>query len=331
MLVTSLQQASREYVSWRRGQGYSINTVKNDKVALNFAMRSLGPQIPIHEIDQERVMKVIDLAAVTRTGSSLNMIQSSLSAFFRWCRMRGHMPVDQDPLLGLRYRRVPRRDRKRLHITEFPAFLEAAKDPRDRMFAALGIYLFLRASEAVALRVRDVNLGTGEISVTIFKTDDHDLMPISSELDREIRRFLLHYQEECGPLNPDWYLVPARIQAGFGHHRLNPTAKISRPHDVVKRILTNYGWEDTHQQGMHLLRASGARAWFDELNGQTIDGALRLVQTHLHHSSTAMTERYLGLTADRVRRDELVSGSAMFPSLDAAQAKVIRMGDRIAR
>jgi len=84
---------------------------------------------------------------------------------------------------------------------------------------------------------------------------------------------------------------------------------------VIKRILENYGWTDTYWQGMHLLRASGARAWFDELNNNTVDGALRLVQTHLHHSSTQMTERYLGLSADRVRRDEMVQGSAMFPSI----------------
>lgn len=325
MYSIGLQEASKEYVTWRRSQGFATATVKNDKTALRIAMRALGDKTLIHEIDQEQVIRVLNLAAETRKGSSINMIQSSLSAFLRWCRMRRYMPVDQDPLLGLRYRRVPRKDRKRLDVTEFPGFLEAATDPRDRMFAALGLYLFLRASEAVALRVRDLDLGKGEIGVTIFKTDDHDIMPVSSELDIELRRFLLYYQEECGPLQPDWYLVPARVQAGFGHHALNPTAKISRPHEVIKRILTNYGWIDTHWQGMHLLRASGARAWFDELNGQTIDGALRLVQTHLHHSSTAMTERYLGLTADRARRDEMVSGAAMFPSLAKAQAKVVKL------
>lgn len=325
MKDTTLQQAGKEYVNWRRGQGYANATIKNDKTALNIAMRALGSDFPVGKIQAEQALSVLENAGRTRSGSSVNMIHSSLSAFFRWCRMRTMMPVDQDPLLGIRYRRVPKKERKRLDVSEFGAFLDAAKDPRDRAFAALGLYLFLRGSEACALRVRDLDLSEGIIGVTIFKTDDYDRMPISTELDAELRRFLLYYQEECGRLEPDWFLVPARIQAGFGHHKLNPTAKISRPHDVIKRILGEYGWTDTYWQGMHLLRASGARAWFDELNNNTVDGALRLVQTHLHHSSTQMTERYLGLSADRVRRDETIQGSAMFPSQQRPNDNVVAL------
>lgn len=315
MIEITLQAAAKEYVNWRRSQGYANATIKNDKTALNIAMRALGSDHPVGKLDQGKTITILEMAGRTRSGSSVNMIHSSLSSFYRYCRMRTFLPVDQDPLLGLRYRRVPKKERRRLDVTEFTDFLNAASDPRDRVFAALGLYLFLRGSEAAALRVRDLDLDDGTIGVTIFKTDDYDRMPISSELDSELRKFLAYYQEECGPLKPEWHLVPARVQAGFGHHKLNPTAKISRPHDVIKRTLEAYGWTDTYWQGMHLLRASGARAWFDELNNNTVDGALRLVQTHLHHSSTQMTERYLGLSADRVRRDEVVQGSAMFPSI----------------
>lgn len=323
MSEISLQQAAKQYVNWRRSQGYANATIKNDKTALNLAMRAIGAEFPVSQLDQNSALRILELASVTRSGSSVNMIHSSLSAFFRWCRMQRLMPLDQEPLLGIRYRRVPKKERRRLAASEFADFLDAATDPRDRMFAALGIYLFLRGSEAVALRIRDLDLSQGTIGVTIFKTDDYDQMPISRELDKELRRFLTYYQQEVGELKPEWYLVPARVQAGFGHHKLNPTAKISRPHDVVKRVLTEYGWNDTYWQGMHLLRASGARAWFDELNSNTVDGALRLVQTHLHHSSIQMTERYLGLSADRARRDDLVQGSAMFPSLEQNDANVI--------
>ena len=323
MTEASIQDAAKQYVNWRRSQGYAHATIKNDKTALRFAIRALGAEFPVSRINQGSALRVLELASVTRTGSSVNMIQSSLSAFFRWCRMQHLMPVDQEPLLGIRYRRVPKKERKRLAASEFSAFLDAATDPRDRMFAALGIYLFLRGSEAVALRIRDVDLQEGIIGVTIFKTDDYDQMPISRELDQELRGYLAYYQQEVGDLKPEWYLVPARVQAGFGTHKLNPTAKISRPHDVVKRTLTAYGWSDTYWQGMHLLRASGARAWFDELNSNTVDGALRLVQTHLHHASIQMTERYLGLSADRARRDELIQGAAMFPSLEEKEGNVI--------
>jgi integrase len=317
MKAETIEGGARQYLAWRRAQGYAKATIRNDKVALGFLSRAVGDHLPLVDIDQEHILATLRLTERTRSASSINMIHSSLSAFLRWCRMQKHIAPDNDPMLGLRYRRVPKKERKMLDLHEFPAFLDAAEQPRDRMFAALGLYLFLRASEAVNLRIRDVNLQAGTIGVTIFKTNDYDVMPISKELDRELRTWLTIYQEECGPLKPDWHLTPAKVQTGFGKHGLNPPAPISRPHDVIKRMLENYGWADTHWQGMHCLRASGARAWFNELNEGSVDGSLRLVQTHLHHASVQMTERYLGLSADRARRDQLVHGESMFPSLDA--------------
>jgi integrase len=317
VMSISIDQAEREYLQWRMSQGFARATVRNDKSAIKIMRDTLGDSYAIDVIDDRSVTRVLDRASNTRSAASVNMIHSSLSAFFKWCRMRRYMGVDNDPLLGMRYKRVPKKERRRLAIHEFPAFLDAAANPRDRAACSLGLYLFLRSSEVVSLRIRDLDLQAGTIGVTVHKTADYDVMPISRELDRELRTWLSHYQNECGPLNKDWFLVPAKTLVGFGTYKLNPTAKISRPEEVVKKTVGAYGWEDTHWQGFHLLRASGARAWFDELDGQTIDGALKTVQAHLHHSSVTMTERYLGLTADRVKRDRLLKGMDMFPSLKA--------------
>lgn len=320
----SILQAEREYIQWRMSQGFARATVRNDKSAIKIMRDALGDSYAIESIDDRSVTRVLDRASDTRSAASVNMVHSSLSAFFKWCRMRRYMGVDNDPLLGMRYKRVPKKERRRLAIHEFPAFLDAATDPRDRAACSLGLYLFLRSSEVVSLRLRDLDLQAGTIGVTVHKTADYDVMPISRELDRELRAWLSHYQAECGPLKKDWFLVPAKVQAGFGTHKLNPTAKISRPEEIVKKTVAAYGWEDTHWQGFHLLRASGARAWFDELDEHTIDGALKTVQAHLHHSSVTMTERYLGLTADRAKRDRLLKGMDMFPSLNAGNVIPMR-------
>jgi integrase len=93
----------------------------------------------------------------------------------------------------------------------------------------------------------------------------------------------------------------------------------------IRKAVVNMGWEDTDDRiGIHLLRASGARAWFDELNNHTIDGAPKIVQAHLHHASVVMTERYLGLTSDRTKRDRLLRGQSMFPSLAADNVVSLR-------
>lgn len=315
--TATLIQVRDEYIAWRTAQGFRPNTIKNDRTTLSKMMAALGENYVISEIDDRASLRVLEHAARNRQPASLNLIQSAMSVFYEYCRIRKYMPPDQNPLYGLRKRKVPQKERRLLALHEFPAFLDAAEDPRARFACALGLYLFPRASEVVNLRVKDLDLNAGTVGMTVMKTGDYDIMPISTELDREARRYLTYYTAECGPLDPFWYLVPARKPKGLNSFTLNPERKLLLPEEIVKRTLVRYGWRDTKNQGFHLLRASGARAWFDELTNQTIDGALKIVQAQLHHKSVAMTEHYLGITADRAKRDRIVKGESMFPSLEA--------------
>lgn len=322
-MLCTLNEAITLYLQWRLDEGFSRNTVRNDRSGLKYLQEVMPSEALVSSIDREAARQALELAAATRSNASVNAVHASMSAFFRWCRVMGHAPLDHDPLLAMRYKKVGKKDYPRLSRSEFKPFLDAAHSPRDRIFAALGIYLFLRGSEAVSLRVRDVKLNAGTVGVTVYKTHDYDIMPISRELDTELRRWLTHYESECGPLQPDWYLVPAYEASRF-NPRLQPTHKISKPEDPIKRTLTAYGWTDTYWTGFHLLRRSGAREWFEELSDHAIDSALRIVSAHLHHSSLAMTERYLGITADRVKRDRLIKGEAMFPSVQEANVIQLR-------
>jgi hypothetical protein len=66
-------------------------------------------------------------------------------------------------------------------------------------------------------------------------------------------------------------------------------------------------------EGCHTLRRSGARALFDDLVERGgYDGVLRHVSAMLHHKSTLMTERYLGLDVDVKKRNDLIRGKKMY-------------------
>lgn len=323
----TLIQVQDDYIAWRLAQGFRPNTVKNDRTMVTKMMATLGENYVISQIDDRSVLRVLEACAGTRGPASLNLIQSAMSVFFEWCRLRRYMPPDANPLHGLRKRGVPKKERRRLAAHEFKRFLDSTDCPRDRFACALGLYLFPRASEITNLRIKDLDLTELTMGVTIIKTFDYDVMPVSKELAQEARRYLTYYTEECGPLQPHWYLVPARKPKGLQGFTLNPERKMLTPEEVPKRVLRNYGWGDVKGQGFHTLRASGARCYFDELTAMSVDGALKIVQAMLHHKSVTMTEHYLGLTADRVKRDRLIRGETMFPSIEEG-ANIIDLASR---
>lgn len=319
-----LSEAISLYCDQRKADGYSANTVKNDYHTLVRIMDILG-DIEVRSFNATHLDRVI--AAESARGlqaGTLNGYISITSAFSRWCRGRGHMLPDQDPIAGRRYRKDPPKKKNYVPISQFPALLDAAQEThyRDRAFIATGLYTMLRASELTALTVGDIDLDSGELYARIFKTSDTDAMPISAELDRELRTYLTRYSEECGSLDPKWLLFPALEQDGFRTWRMGTSRRISKPEDITRRALTKIGFEDK-RIGIHVLRRSAARGLYEELLDQGYDGAIREVQAWCHHASVTMTERYLQLELDRERRNKRTRGKTMFPSL--ASEKVVNI------
>lgn len=265
--------------------------------------------------------------------TTLNLHRSGLRALFDHAARRRYIPTDRSPVAHRRPFRVVSRDRARVPATEFPRLLDAATHPRDRIIVALGLFLFLRQSEMKALRVGDVDLDSGEVAVEVIKTKQFDRMPISAELDTEVRRWLTFYSDNVGrPLRHDDHLVPAKSPNLFvkglapevnatqakAATRLNPSRPVGQPELRVQAALAAIGVPirdggKSTGEGVHTLRRSGARALFDRLVQDGYDGAMRTVQSMLHHSSVATTEHYLGIQLDKKRRDGLVKGKPMFP------------------
>lgn len=305
-----LETAIKEYLGYRRGTRKKPSTLLKDEQCLTALLKHYG------EIEVD-ILKDVDSFFVDFVGSAsyLNSHVSVFRSFFAWCRQRGYMPYIIDPMYGREHAPNPPKVRKYVPVDQFPDLLDAADHPRDRAVIALGLYLFLRQGEITTLRVGD--LDWTHIGVRVWKTNQSDRMQINSELRVEMDRWLRHYADEAGPLDPDWLLVPARGQ-GFARMPLRPTEPFQRPYRATQRALERLGWTDDEidGEGGHLLRRSGARALYFQLrDGEGNERALALVQRRLHHASRAMTERYIGLTMDDADLDHLLVGRPMFPEV----------------
>lgn len=343
-----LDDVISEFVNARLSQGMAPNTVRNERRALDKLLLQLGP-IQVRNITEAHVDAFF--AGLQGKGQSMNTLNVNLSglrSFFAFTDRRGY--TRRNPVAHRRAFRGMPRERLRIPADQFPRLLDCAGHPRDRMLIAVGLFLWLRESEATDLRVSDVDLASGEVAVRVFKTKQLDRMPISLELDAELRRWLQNYTLLIGrPLEPDMRLIPARgtsrvqdavtgrfKRVDYGRDHLRPSVQLARPARIVHSALIKLGYP-THDpvtgkslmEGMHTLRRSGARARYDYLVDDGYDGALREVQAGLHHSSTKQTERYIGLTLDYHRRSKNIKGRSLYGyTVGEGNVVELKVGDR---
>lgn len=320
------------FVQSREDEDFAVSTVRLDRRKLQRIMDLTG-DMPVHELKRTHFDRVsrIEIARGISDGT-VNTYQSSFASFCKWCVYSGYM--DKNPVEGRRYRKHVPAKKDYIPIHQFPALLDAAErcsmsGTRDRAFIAAGLYLMMRQSELTDLRIKDLDLASGTIDARIFKTREADVMPVSKEFDREMRKYLVYYEEDAGPLQPDWYLFPATRRFRHDYWGMLPKARISKPEQIVHRTIKELGFEAEGPVGVHILRRSAARAALDELIAQGYDGALRRVQAWLHHKNSWTTEVYLGLTQDREIRNRETIGQPLFPSLDSDN--VVPLTDRRAR
>lgn len=343
-MKVTFEQAVERFLADRVVDGYKPNTISGNRYVLGRCIKSIGGDIEVKRITRLHVTQMIqDATLMGNTDSTINTQMSILSAFFKWARAEGLMAPDINPMQGRRYRRVVPRDHTMVNLSEFPIMLDMAEQThaRDRAYVAMGLYTLMRQSEIRSLRIVDINLELNTINAVIHKTSDRDSMRIVPELRVELRHWLTYYANECGPLQDHWYLIPAKQMRGFQKQdgdwvrrpdKLMPLRPMSKPHTIVHRALVGMGWDLRGKHiGSHTLRRSAARAVYEELVAAGVDDALRQTGAWLHHRSVLMTERYLGLTADRERRNVKYTDAPLYPSLQAPNVTALRSMDGEAR
>lgn len=330
-----------EFIASMKSNAYARNTVTGYTQQLRAFLTYVG-NIQVRNVKPHHIDGFFahELARGISPGT-LNTASVALRSLWKYAGQRRYLPSGVDPMAHRRAFKYQPRVPRRLSASEFPALLDACEHPRDRITVALAMYLLIRQSEIKPLTLASVDLNHGEMTVWLEKIKKYDVMPISSELDRELRRWLTWYGEHCGPLMDNWHLVPAKgrpMLNGTGApdpmlSPIDPTKPYGEPHDAVGRALRALGYGASngdgvaHRDGIHTLRRSSARAMFDRLLEDGYDGAGRVVQSLLHHSTFEMTERYLGIELDKKRRDDIIRGKVMFPVAEAA-ANVTRLEDR---
>lgn len=234
--------------------------------------------------------------------------------------------------------KITRRKRIQLTADQMDALVEGADNPRDRALLALAANTGCRAAELLRLRVGDVDFTNDTLHVEITKSRTEDDKPLTRDLAVELRRWLKEYTRHLfvrgQVLLPDHYLLPARIGPKYlwtgpmGGPRVRthseptwvPDKPMTHPQRAVQAGLERLGIE-SRGEGLHTLRRSAGRAYFDFLSRDlAFDGALRVTAAFLNHQNTGSTQGYLQMTADTATRDVTLKGKSFLASTRTLRA-----------
>lgn len=301
------------------------NTLINDASVLGRFAKWCG-DVQVGGVARSRVTNYfIEEVAPRNVPSSFNKVRQRIGGFLGFCAQQGW--VRADLLADVPKQTTIRRERLRLPPDRLLGLLKHAANPRDRAFLATAMNTGLRARDLTALKVGQVDLAAGRLHVFNHKSLLEDSMPITRELAVELQNWFNRYAPE--PPHADWYLFPARDWdrwseggAGSDYYGWAPDRPIHRPAAIVQRALRSAGIEQTKFEGLHTIRRSVGRAFFDHASDLGHDAALRATASLLHHKSVVTTELYLGISEDRLKRDKILAGQSFLGGMAARKAQL---------
>lgn len=251
--------------------------------------------------------------------------RSALRSFFAFGQARGWTrTVTEVPTPPFRQRqRKPFYAPTRLTEPELVDMLDRAEHSIMRGMVAVAIGTALRISDIRKIRLTDVDMVTGELYVWVQKTGRFDAMPITLDLEEELRRYLLWYTSETGVKagTPGAFLFPGWGRGnlpGSGHMYYLPDpwkqCSYAWPTERLHHLFAECGIAVEPREAWHVIRRSVARIYFDRLRSDVAhDHALRQTAAFLGHKNQETTERYLGIQAEVEARNASLRGQRFLP------------------
>lgn len=211
---------------------------------------------------------------------------------------------------------------RRIPHDEWPALLDAAAHPRDRLLVACGLWWARRVSDLAIMQWRHLDLSTSDDfpngSVELFNVKKGrrvglERLPIHPDLRAEFDRYLTWFREHHGEPKPVWPLVPHKVSSGtlrtFKKDRSTwaivpeqPTPASNLTNNVHKVLRAYLGPDvDLYGEGGHTLRRSGGR-WVAENWG------IEVAQRLLDHQTTTQTRVYVGWSREDAKLSDVMRG-----------------------
>ena len=289
-----LRDLIADYVVFRQSMGYKF-TGCNDR--LQAFCRAVGSDIDARDVTTERVLSFLGRP----TNCYWHDKYSMLNVFYRYAISRGH--VSSSPLPTI----VPKVARDFVpyiySVSEVRRLLDATASYRKThlllepyTFRALLLILYgtgLRISEALSLRIGDVDFSEDVLLIRETKFYKSRLLPFGSHLKQALMGYAAARREAGHSELPESPFFVGRKGSHVTIHTVQQSFRQLRKHAGIRR-----SGGARNQPRLHDLRHAFAGnrvvSWYKA--GSDVQRLLPKLSTYLGHVGLSSTQRYLTMT-----------------------------------
>jgi len=284
-----------EYVSLKQAMGMRY---KSESGVLRSFCKVMG-DIDIKEVNPDHVAAF--LAGTGPITAFWHQKYKILNSFYKFALIRGY--IDSSPLPKT-IPKQPEPQTPHIYTTEelrrilaSTDTMEASNSPlQAATFKTLLLMLYctgLRISEALSLKIADVNLTDSLIIVRDSKFFKTRLVPVGPRIMDHLNSYLKKRRHLPHPSGVDSAFFATRTGNALTYHRVSKVFRLLRNlADIPHRD------EDRYYPRIHDLRHTFAvhrlESWYSE--GADVQRMLPRLSTYLGHLDIAETQRYLNMT-----------------------------------
>jgi site-specific recombinase XerD len=282
------------YVTLRQSMGCRFTT---SQYRLQAFCRAVGPDREMQDVDRDRVLAFLG-PPVTRNWQGK---YSTLTCFYRYAISRGHVRASPLPTTvpKLPSRFVPyiytREDIQRL-LDATTSYRKVNLLFEPHTFRAVLLLLYgagLRISEALSLRMADVDLSESVLLIRDTKFYKSRLVPIGASLTQVMRQYVAARHTAGHTDDPDAPFFVGRKGAPLTIHTVQRSFRQLRAHAGVRRSGGARDQPRLHDC-RHAFAVNRLFTWYQA--GADVSRLLPKLSTYLGHLDLSSTQHYLTMT-----------------------------------
>lgn len=277
---SSLRAEISAFVLDRRARGLSSNSITFYQKELDWFAEWIGA-VDVVAITPDDLRRYMVDCGKHRNAGGCACAYRAIRGFLRWYGEEVDSPGWVNPVSRVRCPKVPDDELEPISVEDVKALVGACERRtfggcRDRVMVLALLDTGCRASEFVSLRMSDVNLGTGAVTVRQGKGRKFRVVFLGSVTRRELGRYL-RFRAEALPADPLWVTSTGGGLTYFGLR------------EVIRRLAARAGIE---APSLHAFRRAFALACLR--SGMDLISLQRL----MGHSDLTVLRRYLNQTSD---------------------------------